>query len=121
MEATMNHHLMNYIIGGSAMAIAVGGLVLDHNRIERLMDRTAHNSAAISHLAPGKYSRLAWPALSQEQVIALGEALKKLKPVKTTIFCASENCAALRTDFDDAFQIAGWETDFQDRMWGPDS
>jgi hypothetical protein len=49
--------------------------------------------------------------LTQEQIIALGEALKQKGTV--VLYCASIECSSIRADFDDAFQIAEWDSSFE--------
>lgn len=59
-------------------------------------------------------ARYAWPSLTQDQVIALGESLKGFK-AEVVIFCPGADCSALQADLDDAFQIADWQSDFDRR------
>lgn len=86
-------------------------------RVVALTKHVNRLDAAIGHLAPEKHSRLAWGDLTPDQTIALGEALKPKKGLgrKVTLYCSSPGCHALRNDFDDAFQIAEWESNFEDR------
>lgn len=52
-------------------------------------------------------SKHAWPDLTQDETIALGENLKTvLKGVNVTIFCNDSTCDSLAHDLDDAMQIA---------------
>lgn len=111
----MNHHLNHYIMSG-LLTVMVGALAFGSARnIREVSLRTSHLDSAVSHIAPEKHSRLSWPDLTQEQTIALGEALKGKAPGTVVIYCASPNCSALRNDLDDAFQIADWKSDFEDR------
>lgn len=110
---------MNGIIGaiqalvlcliGAAVAIQQAEILNIQSRLDRTM-------VAATHASSGKFSRLSWPELTQEQTIALGESLKERSPGQVTIYCSSPNCQALRTDFDDALQIADWKSDFEDRF-----
>jgi hypothetical protein len=114
------HHIANYLIGGGALVLAATGYY-DAGRVSQHAQQL---DSAISHIAPEQHSRLSWSGLTQDQTIALGEALKRVSdkaagtmmgsPV-VTIYCASVNCAALRNDFDDAFQIAGWTSGFEEQ------
>lgn len=109
----MNHHLNNYVIGGLALTLAAAG----YYDADRALKHAVNLDSAVSHIAPEVHSRLSWPSLTQDQTIALGEALKRLSSsTSVTIYCASSNCAALRNDLDDAFQIAGWPSTFEDQF-----
>jgi hypothetical protein len=83
-----------------------------------VQDERTHINSAISHVAPTKHSRMAWEPLTQDKTIALGEELKKsYRDLHVVLYCSNANCAELRTDFDDAIQIAGWaHTDFEDQF-----
>jgi hypothetical protein len=61
-------------------------------------------------------SKFAWPSLTQDQTVALGELLKRSLPGRVVvIWCPGIDCTALQSDFDDAFQIAGLKSDFDRR------
>ncbi len=62
-----------------------------------------------------KASRYAWPALGMDKTIALGEALAKTPHSRVIIWCPGTDCTELQADLDDAFQIAGWTTDWDRR------
>jgi hypothetical protein len=65
---------------------------------------------------PREVSRFAWPGLGQTKTIALGEALTKAHfKAKVMIWCATIDCTELAADFDDAFQIAGVQSDIDRR------
>jgi hypothetical protein len=65
---------------------------------------------------PQAASRFAWPGLGQDATIALGEALKKTIPgKKVVVWCATVDCTDLAADLDDAFQIAGVDSDIDRR------
>lgn len=76
--------------------------------------------AAGQHLMPGKErivekpvqvtvaaSKHAWPDLTQDETIAIGEKLAALKDVRINIFCNDAACDDLAHDLDDAMEIAG--------------
>ncbi len=75
--------------------------------------------AAGQHFMPGKErivekqtqltiaaSKHAWPDLTQDETIAIGEALSTLKDAQVHIFCNDAACDDLAHDLDDAMQIA---------------
>lgn len=110
------HNLANYAISSMALCVALGvgiglgtALRTDQTRLEAV-------SSTVSHIAPGKASRFAWPALGQDKTIALSEGLKRVSTSKyITIYCASTSCEMLRNDLDDAMQLAGWSVIYEDR------
>lgn len=76
--------------------------------------------AGAQHLMPGKErivekqtqvtiaaSKHAWPDLTQDETIAIGEQLAALKGVRVYIFCNDAACDDLAHDIDDAMEIAG--------------
>lgn len=83
--------------------------------INRLQQQVRQQDAALTRTFPAEYSRHAWSGLTQEQVIALGEAVKELKLEHVTLYCSNVNCNALRADFDDAFQIGDVLSRYEDR------
>jgi hypothetical protein len=80
-----------------------------------LMKSPDPSTLSVTHVVqrPG---RADWAALGPEKTQALADALKGMKPVKVTIYCAQPHCNELKLDFDDAFQILGWQSDFEERM-----
>jgi hypothetical protein len=100
------HDIAHYVIGGAAVLLAV----LGHNASNTRMDKlTATQHQAVQVPAP----RNAWPAIKPDDVVALGESLKSQnKPAAVEIWCPEISCQALAADIDDAFQIAGWDSDF---------
>lgn len=63
-----------------------------------------------------RQGRADWPALGQDRTEALAAAVKGMPPSKVTIYCAQPHCNELKLDLDDAFQLAGWQSDFEERM-----
>lgn len=82
---------------------------------EGVVTQLKRQDNALTHTFPAEYSKKAWGGLTQEQVIALGEALKGRDITRATLYCASTNCTAIRADIDDALQIAGIDTEWEDR------
>ena len=110
------HHVLNYAFTAIALGIAISVAVVGWRSTRSIEQHAARLDGAVSHLNPVKYSRHSWDTLTQDQVIALGEALKRdFSDVTVTLYCASSECDAVRTDFDDAFQIAGYTSVFEDR------
>jgi hypothetical protein len=76
--------------------------------------------AGAQHAMPGKErivekqtqvtvaaSKHAWPDLTQDETIAIGESLASLKDATVHIFCNDAACNDLAHDLDDAMEIAG--------------
>jgi hypothetical protein len=61
-----------------------------------------------------KPSRYTWASLGDE-TIQLGTALEHTPPGKATIFCAASSCHDLALDIDDAMQVAGWQSNIEER------
>lgn len=61
-------------------------------------------------------SRFDWTPLGADKTIALGEALKGVKPGKAIIYCAHSHCQGLMRDLDDALQLADWKSEFEERQ-----
>lgn len=99
-----------------AIAVLVTWFSISYLAVEHrnLAMQVARLDKSLVHAVPMKHAKHGWDVLTQDQVIALGEALKIRNPGKVTLYCASVNCVELRTDFDDAFQIADWPTEFED-------
>lgn len=104
------HHLNHYIIGGVALALGTSAFLAKNPNHDVIVQQPVSG-----HVETVKPSRFAWPSLDQDKTIALGENLTTLGPHKVTLFCANFDCQNLRTDIDDAFQIAGWNSSFEDQ------
>jgi hypothetical protein len=102
----INHNIAHYVIGGAALMLASYGTLAP-------AQAPVHETAIHEVQKP---SRLDWPALGEDKTAALGESLKGLPPGKVTIYCAQSRCHGLMLDFDDAMQIAGWKSDFEERQ-----
>ena len=108
----INPHLMHYLIGFTALA--AGGYAIAQPPVS-VISSTGFGASAYG-TPVSRTSRFEWPSLGMDKTIALGDALTKLHtPAKVTLYCASETCQGLRADIDDALQIAGWFSDFEDR------
>jgi hypothetical protein len=101
----INHNIAHYVIGGAALLLASYGALSP-------APAPVHE-AAIHQIQ--KPSRSDWASLGQDKTEALGEALKGVKVQKVRIYCNRPSCHDLALDLDDAFQIAGWQSDFEDR------
>jgi hypothetical protein len=101
----INHNVAHYVIGGAALLLASTAVL-------KPAPAPVHE-AAIHQVQ--KASRFDWESLGQDKTIALGESLKGVAPGKVTIYCSRPSCHDLQLDFDDAFQIAGWHSDFESR------
>jgi hypothetical protein len=101
----INHNVAHYVIGGAALMLASYGAVQPKAPAEPV---GIHQDA--------KPSRLDWPALGEDKTTALGEALKDVAPGQVTIYCGQSRCHGLMLDLDDAMQIAGWKSDFEERQ-----
>lgn len=100
------HDWAHYGIG--ALAIILVGSV-NQNVAGRIDKLTAAQHQGIAVPAP----RNAWPVVKPDAVIALGESLKlQTPPPSVEIWCPEISCQAMAADIDDAFQIAGWDSDF---------
>ena len=102
----LNHTVFGYVVGGSALVLA------GYATVTKPVDHPAP-PAVHGEVNPG---RLDWPVLGEAKTIALGEAMHGVKPGKVTLYCASPSCVELRKDLDDAFQIAQWDADSEDRL-----
>lgn len=102
----INHTVAHYVIGGTALVLAASANISPSSA-------PVHESAVHNVMKP---SRFDWAALGQDKVIALGEALKGTAPGKVKIFSATEESHELALDFDDAFQIAGWQDEIEGRQ-----
>lgn len=98
------------------LVLSAGNTLFSINNYTTTQATLSAQSTKLAHADPAKHSRLAWPGLSQEQVIALGEALKGKGIKGVILYCASVECSALRTDLDDAMQIADIDSAFEDRL-----
>jgi hypothetical protein len=103
---TINHNVAHYVIGGVALVLA-GTAVL------KPAPGLVHEAAIHQVQKP---SRMDWANLGQDKTVALGEALKGVKPGKVTLFCSAPSCHDFQADLDDAFQIAEWRSDFETRF-----
>lgn len=114
------HNAANYALSSMAICVALGvglglGTALREEKTERVTQQ-----ASIDHVAAhkgDKGSSHAWPSLTEDQTIALSEGIKRLDTPakKMTLYCSSSSCEYIRNDFDDALQIAGWVSDYEDR------
>jgi hypothetical protein len=102
----INHTVLGYVVGGSALVLA------GYAAVPKAADHPTP-PAVHGEVHPG---RLDWPVLGEARTIALGEAMHGAKPGKVILYCASPACVELRKDLDDAFQIAQWDADFEDRL-----
>lgn len=106
----IHHHLNHYIIGAAALALggmAYHGESVHHNIIVQ--------QPLVGQVQAVEKTRFTWAALSQDKVIALGEALTGAAPGKVVIYCSNLDCHELRKDLDDSFQIANWKSSFEDQ------
>lgn len=100
----INHTKIHYAL--AAVAISLGGY--------GAVQSTIKPDLAAIH-GPAKAGRHDWKALGEDKTTALGDTLKAFKPEKVTIYCAASSCHQLRADLDDAMQLAGWPSEFEDR------
>jgi hypothetical protein len=102
----INHNVAHYVIGGAALLLASYGAVQPKAPVETVV---------VQHVVqrPG---RADWPALGEGKIEALAEALTGMSPVKVTIYCGQPHCNELKLDLDDAFQLAQWQSQFEERM-----
>lgn len=113
----INHTIMHYILGAAALAGA--GAAYVHKPEVQLVPTAV--TQQVTNIKVGHHD---WPSLGEDKTIALGEALNTIgnkmddgsRKKKVTLFCASTACQNIRNDIDDAFQIAWWERDFEDRF-----
>jgi hypothetical protein len=63
-----------------------------------------------------KPSQFDWASLGQDKTIALGKALKGMEPGKVTFYCNTAYCHDLMLDLDDAFQLADWQREVEERQ-----
>jgi hypothetical protein len=98
----ISHNIAHYVIGGAALVLAGYGTV-------------AHKAPA-EPVGIHQAGRLDWPSLGQDDTIALGETLKAVSPGRVTLYCSAPSCHDLELDLDDAFQIAGWQSEFETRF-----
>jgi hypothetical protein len=102
----INHTVAHYVIGGAALVLATAAVL-------KPAPAPVHEAAIHQVQKP---SRMDWASLGEEKTIALGEALKGVKPGKVTLFCSAPSCHDFQADLDDAFQIADWRSDFETRF-----
>lgn len=108
----INHHLVHYLIGFTALALGTYAIAQPPVSV---VSSTGFGASAYG-TPVSRTSRFEWPSLGVGKTIALGDALTKLHPAgKVTLYCSSATCQSLRADIDDALQIAGWYSDFEDR------
>src|SRR4051812_3697014 len=100
----INHSVANYVIGAAAITLAGYAVV-------KPAPAALHEAAIHQVMKP---SRFDWPSLGQDKTISLGETLQRMKAGKVSLYCSSPTCADLRMDIDDAMQIAGWASTFED-------
>lgn len=99
------HHLMHYIIGCAALAIAICSFL----QVQHEPKVTIVSGATQSE----KVGRFDWPTLGQDKTITLGEAVQNSAVKDVAIFCSSTSCHQLSLDMDDAMQIAGVSDSFE--------
>jgi hypothetical protein len=107
----INHTIVHYVLIAAAMAVACTAYVHKPD-IEMVPTTETHE---VTHV---RVSRFDWPVLGEKKTIDLGEAISKISPdkvQKVILFCANATCQNLRTDIDDAMQIAFWQSTFEDR------
>lgn len=123
------HDKVHYVVAAVLVAaIAIGAWVIhkDEGRLASLAQIAPASSvpqatfgfgeATAKQMRAGRIAaRSAWPALTSLQVITIGDALKNsgIAKAKVEIFCAADTCKSLEADIDDAFQLAGWDDDFE--------
>lgn len=101
------------------LAISIVALVMAGASMKMSLDASRQaRSISIVGASPRVIEKVkgAWPGLGQEKTIAIGEALTGGEGSRVTIYCASLDCRSLSDDLDDAFQIAGWPSDFERRV-----
>ena len=98
------HTKLHY--AGIALALGLSSTALVHQPTPQV---------SVTHVVqrPG---RADWPALGPDKTQALADALKGMPAGKVTLYCGQPHCNELKLDLDDAFQIAGWQSDFEERM-----
>jgi hypothetical protein len=100
----INHMKLHY--AGIALALGLSSTALIHQPSPQVN---------VTHEVQ-RQGRADWPALGQQKTEDLADALKAMGPGKATIYCGQPHCNELKLDLDDAFQIAGWQSDFEERM-----
>jgi hypothetical protein len=100
----INHTKLHY--AGIALALGLSSTALIHQPSPQVN---------VTHEVQ-RQGRADWPALGQDKTEALADALKGLPQSNVTIYCGQPHCNELKLDLDDAFQIAGWQSDFEERM-----
>ena len=101
----INHNIAHYCIGGAALLLA--GTAVLHPKAPA--EPVGIHQAAV----PG---RMDWASLGQDKTIALSDALKGVQPGRVTLYCSASSCDGFEKDLDDAFQLAGWQSDFETRF-----
>ena len=99
------HNKLHY--AGIALALGISSTALLHK------PSPVHEAAVHQVQKP---SRFDWPSVGQEKTEALGEALRGVSPGKVTIYCPAPSCHDLALDLDDAFQVAEWTAQFEERF-----
>lgn len=102
----LNHNIAHYVIGGAAIILA-GAAVM------KPAPAPIHEAAVHQVQKP---SRMDWASLGQDKTIALGDELKGVAPGQVTLFCSAPFCHDFQADLDDAFQLAGWDSQFETRF-----
>ena len=99
------HTKLHY--AGIALALGLSSTALVHKP-------TPVHEAAIHQVQ--KPSQFDWASLGQDKTIALGDLLKSMGPGKVTFYCNTAYCHDLMLDLDDAFQLADWQREVEERQ-----
>jgi hypothetical protein len=100
----INHTKLHY--AGIALALGLSSAALIHQPSPQV---------SVNHEVQ-RQGRADWPALGQKKNEDLADALKAIGTGKVTIYCGQPHCNELKLDLDDALQLAGWQSDFEERM-----
>lgn len=99
--AELKKHSTTAAVAMVAGLLAAGGTHLAIPN-EKIVEKPVHVTVATS--------KHAWPDLSDAQVDALATKVGWLKGTKISIFCDGADCRDLQTDLDNAFEMAGVES-----------
>jgi hypothetical protein len=99
-----NHTKLHY--AGIALALGLSSTALIHQPTSQVN---------VTHQVQ-RQGRADWPSLGEDKTEQLADALKAIGPGKVTIYCGQPHCNELKLDLDDAFQLAGWNSDFEERL-----
>lgn len=105
----MRHHVINFVIGLGAFALAV------HAHFAAPKIQTVIQP--IQQATPsGKINPYAWGELDQTEIDALQHRLEAMERMPVVIFCNDGNCGDIALNFDNAFESAHWSSDIQRPM-----